>query len=510
MAAAEDHIKVQRERIYQPGLNRLEEPVVSSHFMNGLSRDDRLSLYDDRTFSERVVTISRRAVAEQILPVLVKASVSFGHERARAAMKRARLHHGSYGCSRPEAVGSAEAVTEVMFDRQFRRGSRETCSRRTIRDSVLARMARGLPIEMVIPALPYKFSCPLKTRGQLPDLGEVNFLLGVHEILVAVDTLYRQSASDRSGSLARFTVICDGTRFNALVNEPDEVVMRYQAGVRDWLRRLGLDHEICLLDYRADIHAQLPREIRCEKEITRRVSRERYAQVMWPAFDPRDMLGTLARVARLDPDPERMNEKGRFVSLLESLAFTVRYRCLEPYRALPAEIFRAFYRDLTSHLFRSDESLPRLDSSIVSGAEKESLREAMLLELFEAAIEYISEIKSDRDLAVDPIALCLPERVRWTIHAKPGQLGIASPSTEGKVVQPWAGTAYFKSVGNGGIRLCSLPLLALEGSGAVPVCVEEGSPHAQPLFYIDAGLGGTGIDDFISRLAVGLDRRRSN
>ncbi|GMT99604.1 hypothetical protein KH5H1_37240 [Corallococcus caeni] len=494
-------MKIEQDRAYRPGLDRIEEAVISSHFMQELCRNPRLGLYDDELFSAKALTISAHILNDKLLPSLVRASEAFARDRANAAKRRALEHCVRFGLDDPGKLGPAELITEVMFDRQFRRGPRETCSRDVIRNKVTQRIAMGAPIDMVIPALPYKFSCPLKTRGQLPDLAEANFLLGLYEIVVSIEVLYREARPDLEGPLARFTVICDGSRFNALVNEPETVVELYRRALAGWIRRLGLDGHIELLDYRAVIQERLPQTARAAKEALRQRALHQYSEAMWAVFDPYDMATTLKAAARIDPDPEQGNHVGRFVSLLKSLVFIVNYRSLEHYRAASIERFRVLYRELTSHLFEP----------FVESLEKEQLRLAMLREVWSTAIAYIAEIKSDRELTHEPICVCLPDHLRWTIHAKPGQLGLLTPLALGKLVQAWAGAAVFKSTGTNRIRLCTVPVLALEGTGAIPVQTRDTNDAAgQPLFYIDPDITFASIEEFVADLPVRLVRRRAS
>ena len=39
---------------YSPGLNRMHEAVISSHFMHAICNDHRLCLYDSADFEDRV------------------------------------------------------------------------------------------------------------------------------------------------------------------------------------------------------------------------------------------------------------------------------------------------------------------------------------------------------------------------------------------------------------------------------------------------------------------------
>jgi hypothetical protein len=77
-------------------------------------------------------------------------------------------------------------------------------------------------------------------------------------------------------------------------------------------------------------------------------------------------------------------------------------------------------------------------------------------------------------------------------------------------VQAWAGAAAFKRAGLTGIRLCTLPVLALEGAGATPVrCADHADEGCQPLFYVYPDVPFAGIDGFLAALGDRLVRRRA-
>jgi len=507
---------------YRAGLNRIQEAVISSHFMHEMCSDSRLELYDDERFKAKSLTIPAEVVSGRLLPDLLRAAGAFAHDRASAAKGRALRNSASYPAG-PSQLGPAEFITEVMFDRQFRNGSRETCSRQDVWRRVAQRIAMGAPIEMAIAALPYKFGCPLKTRGQSPDLAEVNFIIGLYEIVATVEALYREACPNVPGPLARFTVISDGTRFNALTNEPGSVVEAYQRDLVRWIGKVGLNEYIEFVDYQKLLREHLPADARKRKSALRERALCQYAKVMWAIFEPCDMAATLQVAARIDPDPVTGNAEGRFVSLLKSLVFTVRYRSLDRFRSLPADQFRALYRQLTGHIFEpfarlSTAELRRFAEQDCSGfpgtlGVKEYLRQEMLQEVWKATIQYIAEIKSDREQSSEPVSSCLPDHFRWTIHAKPGQLGLLTPSALGRPVLAWAGAAVFKRAKGGGIRLCALPVLALEGGGAIPVtsdCSDGLGPIDQPLFYIYPDVTFNGLDDFLASLPGRLMRKRAS
>jgi hypothetical protein len=521
-----DKDQLPQSLVYKAGLDRIQEAVISSHFMHKLAKNTALKLYDEEQFATRSLEIDVEVVYESLVPTLLSASNAFCVDRAVIAKARARENYRKYGLDDPRDVGIAQFITEVMLDRQYLRGPRDSCARELLCSKVEDRIESDSPIEMVIPALPFKLSSPLKTRGRLPDLAEVNFILGLYEVARTIELIYRETRPNLRGRVAGFTVVSDGTRFNKLVNEPDRVVERYRTYLDLWIERLGFQRYITLLDYRSLLRDRLPRATWEAKSAIRKVALSKYANALLPIFDPCDMPATIMAAARVEPDPEYSNPEGRFVSLLKSLVYTIDYKALKKFDRLRGGQYLALYRDLTAHIFNpyailSDTELPSSQDEADASADsaptervKEYLRRLMLNEAWSTAIDYMAEIKSDRDLEEDPILTCLPDHFRWTIHAKSGQLALLTPTALGIPVQPWAGAAVFKLAKHDKIKLCALPVLALEGVGAVPVRV-SGKEDAlalanQPLFYIYPDIEFVDLNDFLSRVRRSLVRKRTS
>ena len=512
--------------IYKAGLDRIQEAVISSHFMHILAKNAKLDLYDENQFSAKLLEIDAKALYDNLIPSILSACNTFCRGRAAAAKIRARANYRKYGLNNPGEVGFPQFITEVMFDRQYLRGPRETCSRELLSSKVNERIEAGAPIEMLIPALPYKFSSPLKTRGRLPDLGEVNFILGLYEIAATIELIYREARPDLPIPLAEFTVVSDGSRFNKLLDEPESVLEAYRMNLCLWIKRLELEKYITVLDYSTLLRNKLPVPIWEGKSAIRRRARAEYAKAMWPIFKPYEMAMTIKAAAEVEPDPECSNPEGRFVSLLTSLIYTINYKILKKFEKLPARDYRALYRELMGHIFEpyavlSESELQSISQEMKARTAfwptnrmKEFLRQSMLEEAWAVAIEYIAEIKSDRELEEDPMLTCLPGHFRWTIHAKSGQLAISTPTALGIPVQAWAGSAVFKLTKKNKIKLCTLPVLALEGAGAIPVKVktidDESALEDQPLFYIYSDIEFDGLDDFVFKVKTTLERKRTS
>jgi hypothetical protein len=418
---------------------------------------------------------------------------------------RAEKHYQAYGLANSADVGEAEIVTEVMFDRQFSRKAGTTCSRSRVRDKISAQLARNRAVEMVIPALPFKITSPLKARGEMPDLAEVGFFLSLYEIALAIEIASERRVPHAEKLTARFVVVSDGLRFSSLANVPVETIARYRTALEEWVSRLGLARYIVVEDYRELLRQRLPPRMLAEKREIAKAARILYEGVLSPVFNPCSMERTLAASRVLEPDPEKENADGRFVSLLRSLVYTINYRTLDVLN-LSSSAKYDLYRELTSALFEPFEGAAHVAGSPI---RKEDVRQAMLREAWQAAIDYMVEIKSDRELKEDPVLACLPGAIRWTIHAKAGQFAIASPSVGGAMVQAWAGTAVFRLTGSGAVRLSCYPVLGLEAGQAVPVVVSSSSASLeQPLFYIDRKLEPGSAEAFFETLAGRLTRRR--
>ncbi len=512
--------------VYKAGVDRIQEAVISSHFMHKLGSNAELELYDEEQFTEKSLEIDTRALYDSLIPGIVSACNAFCRERAVSAKHRARENYRRYGLNDPGEVGPAQFITEVMFDRQYLRGPRETCSRELLCSKVKKQIEAGSPIEMVISALPFKISSPLKTRGRLPDLAEVNFMLALYEIAATIELVYKEARPDLRERLVGFTIVSDGSRFNKLVGEPDSVIEEYLARLRLWIEILGHGKYIKLFDYRTLLRDRLPVVTSEAKSAITNRARAEYADAMWPIFDPYDMAAVMRAAAKIEPDPEYSNPEGRFISLLKSLVYTINYKVLKQVERHSARKYRALYRDLTTHIFEryailSPSELRCIREELDAGAEfaptdmvKECLRQSMLREAWSATIDYMAEIKSDRELEEDPILTCLPDHFRWTIHAKAGQLALLTPTAFGIRVQAWAGAPVFKLTKENKIKLCTLPVLALEGAGAIPVRV-SGIDDAlaladQPLFYIYPDVAFADLDEFLSRVRRSHVRKRTS
>lgn len=503
--------------------------------MHRLNRTEDLERFAARTFTTKALTMSMASLRDDLLPVLTRSSRQFARQRVEAARRRVLKNYSQYDLASPEDLSPSEILTEVMYDRQFLRSSNENVSRATLARKVAGLVARREPIQMVIPALPYKCTSPLKCRGPGPDLAEVGFLLFLSEMAKALDAIYREAIGGADRSLAFFTVISDGRRFSEFLSEPDGRIARYQSGLRDWISLLSLEEHVGVEDYAAILATRLASPSRDSKARVRREVYRTYRERMSPLLDTADMDSSLAEAIRHEPDPETYYAEGRFVPLLKSLVYTINYDVLARYTPRHGESFEQLYATLTRHLFSPITSLeasdraavesfladPRQPTDLPRETLYEFLRQEMLRQVWDATMRYLAEIRSDRDLADDPVATSFPDAIRWTIHAKRGQLALQSNPASGLPVQPWHGAGVFKVTRKRHIKLSALPCALLESLGALPVVLDTGGgeggngsfgiapPPGQPLFYIHPDIGASTLEEFLPQLAAEFTRGRA-
>lgn len=509
--------------LYKSGLDREREAVISAHFMHKINQESNFHLYNSKTFSQKALAWDFRAVREQLIPTILNSSEQFIKERAAAAKTRARKNYKEYGLKNANQISLVELITEVMVDRQFLKGSKSNYPRLNLAKKISDLLTKEKPLRMVIPALPYKTSSPLKSRGTMPDFAEVNFLLALAEIVRTIKWICREYCPNKLIPVKGFTIVSDGSRFNHFLNEPSHTLSVYQEQLNNWLEILQITEEIEIRDYHTLITTSLPSQNYLNKTEIREQVREFYLQLMLPLLDFYDMTRTIHKAIEVDPEPESSNLEGRFVPLFKSLIYIIHYKCLSHYADLYGENYSHLYSELSKHIFvpytvltadvktRIAQYVSCLskEKNFPSESLMEYLRQSMIEEAWIAAINYIAEIRSDRDLKEDPISICLPDHIRWTIHAKPGQLAILTTTAFGDPVQPWHGTGVFKLTKNNKIKLYTLPVLVLEGMGAVPVIIKNEQHYLnQPLFYIDPGIAFENVEEFIEHIKNQLTRKR--
>lgn len=505
---------------YEAGLGRNREAVVSSHFMHAMNLDGSKKAYGAEDFAAQAIHMTPQDVMIRLIPELKKASRKVVEQRSEAAADRARQNYAQYGLASAKEVGTAEIITEAITDRNFRKTNISDEDRRDFRDRIARRIEKGEPIEIVAPMLPNKVACPLKTRGTLPGLAEAGLIARLGEIAGIVDALYPTGKLKPGRRGANFIIVADGRRFKNSWNTPEEVIVEYQKGLQWWIDKLGLTETVSLMDYEHIMTRMLSPEAQKERGDSHKDAMKTLSSALDPLLDVNHLKTSLEAVVAADPFTEDANPEGRFVPLFKSTLYNIRYPALDLYTKKFGEDYVGLYRELTRNIETTFASLDEAGSDRVAnylqhgrkgqaGAPplheiKEYLRRSMIAEAWESAKDYLAIVIADRELETDPVTQSMPDVIRFSIHSKPGQIGLKTTSENGDPVQAWHGEGHLRFSGKGKkLKLGNQAVLELETEGNRPVLVREpeGRPDDpdclmsrfarcdQPLFYMHPDLG---------------------
>ena len=507
---------------YRIGLSTDQEAVISAHFMHKINQNSDWCLYSNEEFTNKCWRLESNLVVEKLIPILFNKSQQFILDRVAAAEVRFIKNYSPRQENFVKDEVLAYTIVELLCDRQFLKGPKAHISKKNLAEKIKQVVVQKKPIKMVIPALPFKVFSPLKTRGIMPDIAEINFLLDLVEMVKTIDIVYKKNYPELTTTMASFIVICDGKRFNSFLNVADDQIDSYIQHLTQWIKELNIAEYIELVDYKKFVLAILPPKLAEQKKAIRRQVKQLYDKLILPLLNPYHLLGSINQAIALEPDPESSNLEGRFVPLFKSLIYTLNYKKLDQYLNQLQIDGVNLYSELTKHLFEpyamlTAQEYQKIDSHFdnptwlqqqASVNILEYLRQEMIKEAWIASINYIAEIRSDRDLMVDPVTVCFSECIRWTIHAKPGQLALLTTTAFGEPVQPWHGCGVFMKTKKNKIKLYTVPVLALEGEGAIPVVLDN--HQKQALFYIHPNVGCKNPHDFFDLLNKQLTRQRKN
>lgn len=249
-----------------------------------------------------------------------------------------------------------------------------------LRPKAATARAKGVPLQLVLPAFPFKDQNPLRTGAPAShvDLSEILMLIRLHLLDVALRCF---------GFGADWIVITEGRELAPIFGVDPRDASAYGAALRTWKNALGLEGSIHVLDF-GDVVGELPEFDAVRSEILRLL--------------PRVVGGT----------------KG----------FEVLVRGTKTNLNL-----------LDEHARLGDDRLCRvLDESVPDAAldaEERSARGDVLERAREAALQYAAINLAAKASRV--YERLFPEAVRATAHPKPGQIGVSYGV--GSEQYPWNG-----------------------------------------------------------------------
>ena len=503
----------QADSFYSPGLQSREEAVISAHFMHADNMNTDFNLYTQEEFNNKKIEITQDDFLNTIVPAVQNSVQSVIEKRTPQIAQNTRRHHDDYGIHDANKVTAVEIITEALLDYWFRKGPLENSNKLFIRDKIAKHIANDEKIQLVVPLLPNKVDTPLKTRGAIPCMAEISLLSRLAEVTGVINKVLSEYMPE-SNSRAEFLILADGHRFQDALNVGEEKVQAYQDSIQWWIQALGYDESIKFTDYEQVVSLHLGAEGNAQRHELMADAYALYEDTMSPLLDSQDMLKSLQDAVDNDPFPDEANVEGRFVPLFKSILYTYEDDLLPKYCQKWNVPYQDLYREITSRMYDpftelSDSKMQHLRETILGiGADnsddvKEFFRRNLIEHSWEATIKYLAAVKGDRDLFEDPVSQIFPDHIRYTIHAKKGQIGLCTTgSKKGDLVQAWHGVSFLRPTKKNMIKFDNVSCLSVEGHGALPVTIAfndatEGTPLSrlsqadQPMFYVDKKLDVT-------------------
>lgn len=483
---------------YKQGLSKIQEDLFSEHFfvraLGHLHND-----FQQRDYKNSNVNLLTCEQLERFIQITKDASKIHINETIKRIHTRisSKLEQGGDPLN--------TVLREVVGDRQFMKGPKHYVNWKDISDKARVCLHNNSEINCIIVGLPFKMPTLLKCSSQLPDFAEASFLLQLSEFCEVLRSLIICHVCNNWTGFVSFRVICDGRRFNKIVGRDEMAIVSYTNGIKFWIHRYGLKNIITIDDYLSVTNRFLPQSIQIRKQELRLQALHIYSKrlgrkVTWMGLD-----GHLQMAVQDDPDPEVSNEKGRFCSLFLSLLFTMRFRCIEHEAFQQNCSYESLYKYCICLITQRFNAPRTTFTSYPSIGHSIQLFDALLTEVWCATIEYIAEIRSDRDLDQDLIQSCFPTSLRWSIHSKSGQIGLNCTRMNGIAIWPWHGVAVFKP-SQRGLKNYNLPESIIDiKQYSLLTAVING--EQQLLAYIYCGEYDKSTSSLMDRLASSYTRR---
>lgn len=405
---ADRHLRSARELTAE----QRKSQISDGHRLIRSVRARPFQLYSAREQATRAVALDAGDWLNTV-PVALRAAVSrMAAARVDSALARARKRLAEYGVKR---VGSAEAVAEALYDGKWFKTQRAHMERTALRDLVAAMLTRAEPVELIFPIFSRKPFSPVKNRGVSPDTAELHSLARCAALAHAVAAL--------SPTGCRFTILADGHKYNRACRTPDDVVDAYQDTLRCWVRELGAEDVLRVVDYEEWIEPALDGISRREREEyyerRTRTLNARYG----PAFSPVAPRDSLTRLAEGDEVGQQLAHTFWSIATSVNYASTGTAHGSLPEEPCYSDDYQRFYAHYVAQLSRSldtaavrrDLAVPYTGSGGDTGLHREMRREA-----WKAACRYVAISLTDRELNL--IKETAPRAVKLTIHGKTAEL----------------------------------------------------------------------------------------
>ena len=450
--------------VYTPKLSKEAESIFSDHYM--IENYEKLDLCFEKSIPDNQHEILKKHEFNEFIECVKRASDRHIQWSYKRIFEKIIIQSNE-----TETDKLMIAVQTLLKDRQFTKGFNNNIDWNKIFFQIKSAVENNRDIECVIVGLPFKMPSLLKCESAKADFGEAGFILQLYEFCKVAELIFKNSNYWNWNKRVLFRIVMDGKRFQQLIGITDREMDDYKNTLESWISILGINEYIKLDDYEDMINTSLDFDLKAKKMMIKKNVKSEYLEKLPTDIHLVNLNCKLEEAKILDPDPEKSNKYGRFVSLFQSILFTMRYSSIE----------QSYFTD---DLIKNEIYIKCIECIILKLSHENELAFAkastqsilqlcgdILREAWDATIDYVSEIRSDRDLSIDVIQYCYPNSLRWTIHDKKGQICIASKKMYGINLFPWHGVSLIKE-SRSKLNQYTIPSRMLVGCNLTKLSVE--------------------------------------
>lgn len=450
--------------VYTPKLSKEAESIFSDHYM--IENYEKLDLCFQKMIPEHQQKILKSHEFNEFIQCVKRASerhIQWSYERI---LEKIIVQSNEADTDKLMSV-----VQTLLKDRQFTKGFKNNIDWNKIFFQIRSAIENNEDIECVIVGLPFKMPSLLKCESAEADFGEAGFILQLYEFCKVAELIFKNLNYWNWNKNVLFRVVMDGKRFQHLIGITDHEMDDYKNTLESWISLLDINEYIKLDDYEDMINTSLDFGLKAKKMMIKKNVKSEYLKKLPTDIHLENLNLKLEEAKLLDPDPEKSNKHGRFVSLFQSILFSMRYSSIEQKYFTDNSIKNEVYIKCIECIILK---LSHKNDLAVAKARTQSILHLcgdILREAWYATIDYVSEIRSDRDLAIDVIQYCYPNSLRWTIHDKKGQICIASKKMYEINLFPWHGVSLIKE-SRSKLKQYTIPSRMLQGNNLMKLSVE--------------------------------------
>ncbi|WP_445375805.1 L-tyrosine/L-tryptophan isonitrile synthase family protein [Photorhabdus tasmaniensis] len=397
--------------------DRMRTQISSSHRLIELTRKLRYSLYLGGDANVKSECISADYFLDEFIPLLQNVMNKSISQRQSATLIRARKLQNEYEVKN---IGIPEVVAESLFDNYFFKIKKDYTPRNYIRDQVKNCLNKEEKIELLLPILSRKPLSPIKNRGSLADLAEIQTIIRCAKLGRLTNNL--------SPTGCKFTILSDGLKYNRACGTPSHIVQEYQNSIAFWIKKLGVEDVINFQNYENWIEENMLSNRYTQRDKMYKEHCDDLSTHYDKYFNHDDLMVSLQKINEKDDIGNQLYYT--FFSIITS----VYYKCLYDGKAIneyytdpyTQSLYIAYISSL--HLKLNNISYMGLLSGFSGNSHAIDIISAMRDEAWNAAKRYVAISLTDRKL--DTIFGSSPNGLKLTIHGKKDELHFISSSSK--------------------------------------------------------------------------------